>query len=217
FSEQLSLFDLQPRPGCLRLEIGTCLGPCAAACSRGEYLEKVNAAQSFIDGFNDEPLIATQEIMEHASRNQQYELAARTRDTLTSLNYALKKLTHLADARQTYSFIYAATGFDGRAIWYLIRRGEVVDVAAAPTDADRYRELKPLLKTWGGQLGPRQPSSSQAGSSKTGVGQTKLASEHPHTVSVVASWFRKHKKELKQTFAPDAAGRRYRHLSRVGG
>ncbi|TWU03356.1 GIY-YIG nuclease family protein [Neorhodopirellula pilleata] len=200
YSEQMSLFDLQPRPGCLRLEIGTCLGPCAAACTRAEYLERVNAAQSFIDGFNDEPLIATQETMQLASANQQYELAGRARDTLKSLNYALRKLTHLADARQTYSFVYAAKGYDGRSIWYLIRRGEVVDVAAAPTGPQDYRELKPLLQIWGGQLGPRQ---------------TTFASEHPHTISVVASWFRKHRQELKQTFAPDSAGRKYRHLSRV--
>lgn len=201
FAEQMSLFDLQPRPGCLRLEIGNCLGPCAAACTRAEYLERVSAAQSFIDGFNDEPIVATQETMERASANQQYELAGRAHATLKSLHYALRKLTHLADARQTYSFIYAAKGYDGRSIWYLIRRGEVVDVAAAPTGAGDYRELKPLLKIWSGQLGPRQ---------------TTFASEHPYTVSVVASWFRKHRKELKQTFAPESAGRRYRHLTRVG-
>ena len=200
YAEQMSLFDLQPRPGCLRLEIGTCLGPCAAACTRAEYLERVNAAQSFIDGFNEEPLIATQETMQRASANQQYELAGRSRDTLKSLNYALRKLTHLADARQTYSFIYAATGYDGRSIWYLIRRGEVVDVAAAPTGPQDYRGLKPLLQIWSGHLGPRQAT---------------FASEHPHTISVVASWFRKHRQELKQTFAPKSAGRKYRHLSRV--
>lgn len=206
FAEQLSLFDLQPRPGCLRLEIGTCLGPCAGACTRADYLQRVNAAQSFIDGFNDEPLAATQEIMETASMNHQYELAGRARDTLKSLNYALKKLSHLADARQSYSFIYAAQGYDGRSIWYLIRRGEVVDVAAAPTDAADYRTLKPTLKQWTEQLGPQTPSSTQ----------TAFASEHPHTISVVASWFRKHRSELKQTLAPQSAGRRYRHLSRVG-
>ena len=201
FTEQQSLFDLDPRPGCLRLEIGNCLGPCASACSRADYLSRVNAAQSFVDGFNDEPLVTTQDIMEKAAGDRQYELAARARDTLKSLNYAQKKLTHLADARQSYSFIYAATGYDGRAIWYLIRRGEVVDVAASPTDGDDYRELKPLLKRWADLLGPRQST---------------FTSDHPHTVSVVASWFKKNRGELKQTFQPKSAGRRYRNLARVG-
>ena len=201
FAEQMSLFDTQPRAGCLRLEIGTCLGPCAAACSRAEYLARVNEAESFLDGFNDEPIVATTEIMETASANQQYELAARARDTLKSLNYAQKKLGYLAEAREQYSFIYAATGYDGRAIWYLIRRGEVVDVAAAPTDAASYQEMKPLMAVWTSRLTTRH---------------NRVTSDHPYTVSVVASWFRKHSLELKQTFAPESAGRKYRHLARVG-
>lgn len=200
YAEQLSLFDLHPRAGCLRLEIGTCLGPCAAACSRQEYLRRVNEAESFLDGFNDEPVVATQEIMETAAANRQYELAARARDTLESLNYAQKKLGRLAEAREHYSFIYAATGYDGRAIWYLIRRGEVIDVAAAPTDADAYRELKPRLNEWSARLAARN---------------TRVVSEYPYTVSVVASWFRKHRSELKQTFPPESAGRKYRHLARL--
>lgn len=199
YADQLSLFDLQPRAGCLRLEIGTCLGPCAAACTRQEYLRRVNEAESFLDGFNDEPIIATQEIMETAADNRQYELAARARDTLRSLNYAQKKLGHLAEAREHYSFIYAATGYDGRAIWYLIRRGEVVDVAAAPTDSTAYRNLKAQLNEWSTRLTARH---------------TRTVSDYPYTVSVVASWFRKHRTELKQTFAPQSAGRKYRHLSR---
>lgn len=201
FSEQMSLFDSPPRPGCLRLEIGTCLGPCAAACTRQEYLARVNEAESFLDGFNDEPLTATEEIMENAAANRQYELAGRARDTLHSLNYAQRKLGHLAEARQQYSFVYAATSFDGRAIWYLIRRGEIIDVTAAPSDAAHCRQMKPLMKEWASRLTGRH---------------YRVTSDHPYTVSVVASWFRKHRSELKQTFAPESAGRKYRHLSRVG-
>ncbi len=200
YADQMSLFDLHPRAGCLRLEIGTCLGPCAAACSRQEYLRRVNEAESFLDGFNDEPITVTQEIMETAAANRQYELAARARDTLSSLHYAQKKLGRLAEAREHYSFVYAATGYDGRAIWYLIRRGEVVDVAAAPTDAAAYRELRPRLSQWSKRLTARH---------------TRTVSDYPYTVSVVASWFRKHRTELKQTFSPESAGRKYRHLSRV--
>ncbi|MEM6364146.1 MAG: GIY-YIG nuclease family protein, partial [Planctomycetota bacterium] len=131
FAEQMSLFELQPRPGCLRMEIGNCLGPCAAGCTRDEYLERVNAAESFLDGFNDEPLVMVQETMESAAENRQYELAARARDSLTSLQYASRKLGLLANARQNYSFIYASKGYDGQTIWYLIRRGEIIDVMAA--------------------------------------------------------------------------------------
>jgi len=50
FAEQLQLFDMEYRPGCLRLEVGTCAGPCAAACTRAEYDSQVNAAESFFGG-----------------------------------------------------------------------------------------------------------------------------------------------------------------------
>ncbi|MEM9367485.1 MAG: GIY-YIG nuclease family protein [Planctomycetota bacterium] len=197
FADQLSLFDETLRPGCLRLEIGTCLGPCAAACSRDAYLQRVNAAESFLDGFNDEPLVMVSDTMEQASANQQYELAASARDTLRSLRYVHNKLDVFAAARRDHSFVYAARGYDGLSVWYLIRCGVVCDVAAAPRDRTEYQAMRERLKRWQTLLQQRHQ---------------RIADERAHTVSVVASWFRKHKKELKQTFAPEAAGRRYRHL-----
>ena len=41
FADQAELFPVLRAAGCLRLEIGTCLGPCAAACSRDEYRAQV--------------------------------------------------------------------------------------------------------------------------------------------------------------------------------
>ena len=40
-------FDLEHRPGCLRLEVGTCVGPCAAACTRSQYDRQVNVPRVF--------------------------------------------------------------------------------------------------------------------------------------------------------------------------
>ncbi len=81
FAEQLQLFDLEYRPGCLRLEIGSCVGPCAAACTRAQYDRQVNAAESFLDGFNDEPLVVVRDQMQQAIDNRQYELAGRAHQT----------------------------------------------------------------------------------------------------------------------------------------
>ena len=96
FAEQLQLFEMEYRPGCLRLELGTCLGPCAAACTRDTYDVQVNAAESFLDGFNDEPLVVVREQMETAAENRQYELASRAQQTLKSLEYLHRKLAMLA-------------------------------------------------------------------------------------------------------------------------
>lgn len=96
FADQLQLFDLEYRPGCLRLEVGTCLGPCAAACSRAAYDERVNAAESFLDGFNHEPLHVVRDQMEIAAENRQYELAGRALQTIKSLEYVDRKLKMLS-------------------------------------------------------------------------------------------------------------------------
>ena len=50
FADQQELFPAELAAGCLRHEIGTCLGPCAAACSRTAYAAKVQAANAFLHG-----------------------------------------------------------------------------------------------------------------------------------------------------------------------
>ncbi|TWT93876.1 GIY-YIG nuclease family protein [Stieleria varia] len=200
FAEQLQLFEVDYRPGCLRYEVGTCSGPCVAACTRAQYDEQVNAAQSFLDGFNDEPLVAIQDQIDVASANRQYELAGRAHRTLKAVSYVHRKLTMLASARNKYNFIYSVPGYDGCGTWYLIHCGEVAAVAAAPRDANDYKRMKPLLAQWSATL----TSSIQRGHGP-----------FPQTLSIVASWYRKQKDELGRTFAPEQAGHKYHRQSHV--
>lgn len=186
FAEQLQLFDLEHRPGCLRLEVGTCVGPCAAGCTRSEYDQQVNAAESFLDGFNQEPLTAMREQMRSAAANRQYELASRAHQTIKSLEYIDRKLVMLARARRRYTFIYAVPGYDGCGAWYLIHCGEIADVVAAPRDQREYELLHEKIGHWAAVTSERLPR---------GHGQ------YPHTLQLVASWFRKHREELDATFA----------------
>ncbi|MEO1619095.1 MAG: GIY-YIG nuclease family protein [Planctomycetota bacterium] len=201
FAEQLTLFEIDARPGCIRLELGTCLGPCAAACTHQQYDAQVNLAESFLDGFNDEPLAVLRDRMETASANQQYELAARALSTLKSMEYVHRKLTMLAKARREYNFVYSVPGYDGCHTWYLIHCGEVAGVAAAPVDRDGYQRLRPTITSWRATL----ESDSQQGHGP-----------FPYTLGTVAPWFRKNREELKQTFAPKQAGRKYHCLPRTG-
>ena len=185
FAEQLQLFDLEHRPGCLRFEVGTCAGPCAAGCTRQEYDTHVNAAESFLDGFNNEPLIVIQDQFQQAIENRQYELAARAHSTLKSLEYVERKLSMLASARRRFTFIYAVPGYDGCGTWYLIHSGEIADAVVAP----KHRQLSPTLveklRHW---------------SATTQNGLQRGSGLHAHTLQLVASWFRKHRHELERTF-----------------
>jgi excinuclease ABC subunit C len=198
FAEQLNLFDLEHRPGCLRLEIGTCTGPCAAACTRQQYDRQVNAAESFLDGFNDEPLVVVRDQTEQATEDRQYELAGRAHQTLKSLEYVHRKLTLLAKARRKYTFIYGVPGYDGCGTWYLIHSGEIAAVAAAPRNREEYAALQPLMKQW------RKVTSCRL---DRGHGA------YPHTLALVASWFKKHSAELDRTIDPDHSRRAGASLS----
>jgi excinuclease ABC subunit C len=193
FTDQLSLFDVERRPGCLRYETGTCMGPCAAACSRTAYDIQVNAAQSFLDGFNDEPLIALRDSMEIASSNRQYELAAKRLVDYKSLEYLYKKLTYLAEVRRGYSFIYPVRGYDHCHLWYLIRAGEVADVIPAPACEETFGAVRERIEDW---------------SAQTGNPFDRGHGRHGHTLNLVASWFRNNRQELDTTFPPHKAAER---------
>lgn len=190
FAEQMQLFEMDYRPGCLRLEVGTCVGPCAAACTRSEYDSQVNAAESFLDGFNDEPLVMVRDQMQQAIDNQQYELAGRASETLKSLEYVHRKLSMLLSARRKYTFIYAVRGYDGCDSWYLIHSGEIVDVLPAPRNQVELEQFQSKLDSW------------------AGLTSNRLDRGHgpfPHTLQLVASWFKKNQNDLAYTFGADKA------------
>ncbi|MDA9777457.1 GIY-YIG nuclease family protein [Rubripirellula sp.] len=193
FAEQLELFSMEHRPGCLRFEVGTCSGPCASGCTRSEYDLQVSAAESFVDGFNGEPLSMMREQFERAMANQQYELAGRAHKTVKSLEYVERKLKLLSSARRRFTFIYAVPGYDGCGIWYLIHSGEIADAIAAPKSPEINDALEAKLREW------------------SAMTQRQLQRGHglyPYTLQLVASWFRKHRSELDHAFPITDAGKR---------
>lgn len=187
FAEQMQLFDLELRPGCLRLEVGTCLGPCAGACSQEQYAQEAAAAESFLDGFNHEPLIKVRRQFESAMENRQYELAQRHHAAIASLEYVDRKLAMLNRARRRYTFVYDVAGYDGCGIWYLIHSGEIAEVVAAPRNLTERRELVPTLSRW---------------EKATRDHLLRGHGAYPHTLSLVASWFRKNREELAESTFP---------------
>jgi excinuclease ABC subunit C len=199
FSNQLPLFEIEQRAGCLRHEIGTCSGPCAGAVSLEGYQRQITQARSFLDGFNDEPLVTIQEQMERAATDLNFEHAAKLRDDWKAMHYLYRKLVWLAEARRRYTFIYSVPGCAGDHTWYFIRSGEICEAAAAPATPPDYARARPLIRRW---------RSEAEHDSARGHGP------YPHTLSLVASWFSKHNAQLERTFPPHEAGRKYRRMAR---
>lgn len=197
FTEQLQLFDIELRPGCIRLEIGSCLGPCIAACSRAAYAAQVAKARAFLDGRDSSPLDELTAAMRRAACLQQFEQAAVLREDLRAATWLAARTSDMATAREDYTFIYSvpvdsnpvASPSSARSvssIWYLIRRGMIEGALAGPRTAAEQRRTRSLLKDW------------LASDGRVG---TDYAPRN-ETLALVASWFRNRNSELSKTFLP---------------
>jgi excinuclease ABC subunit C len=155
FSDQNKLFPKEDRPGCLRFELQTCLGPCVSACSQEVYSKKVQQARRFLEGKADAPLAGLQKRMEQAAAHRQYELAARLRDDLAALCHLKERLDRLRSAQAEYHFVYPVSAENGDTIWYLIRGGRVAAVTKAPKDQP---PPKPSANSWSARSPSTVPS-----------------------------------------------------------
>jgi excinuclease ABC subunit C len=189
FPDQAELFPGERPAGCLRMEIGTCLGPCTGTCTRRSYQQQARRARDFLTGKDLTPLDQMRAEMEAAAGAEQFERAAALRDHWTNLSWLADRLARVRKAQQELSFIYPVVGFDGSATaWYLIHGARTVDVIEAPRDkATRkialgkidalYRGRSDLLDTY----------------------------EHADGMMIVMQWFRKHPHERQRCFTPQQA------------
>ncbi len=87
----LDLTREHPRP-CLQYYIKRCLGPCAAGLTTPEaYAEAVHDVRMFLDGRHGDLSHSLRERMEGASAEMQFELAARYRDLVSTVEQLHEK------------------------------------------------------------------------------------------------------------------------------
>jgi excinuclease ABC subunit C len=142
FSDQAELFPLERAPKCLRFELGTCCGPCIGSCSRAQYGDRVRKLKAFLDG-RDRSLLRTLEaMMADAASRFEFEKAAALRDRLNALQWLDDRLTLLRRARSMSAFIYPLAGDDGVERWYVIHRGQVKSVLAAPRSEEERAAIR---------------------------------------------------------------------------
>lgn len=79
-----SYFANRSRP-CLQYQIKRCTAPCVGLIDKDEYAADIRAAMAFLQGRNREVIGNLVERMDHASRRQEYEQAARFRDQVAQM------------------------------------------------------------------------------------------------------------------------------------
>jgi excinuclease ABC subunit C len=145
FSDQQELFQLSPRtPGCIRYEIGKCLGPCVGGCSVAQYDQRVALARAFLDGASDGPMESLRQQMEEASETLQFERAASLRDKLQRLEILREQFSRLRFAVEELSFVYTVKGYDKDDRVYLVKRGVVRAELPKPRTSSQRARLKKL-------------------------------------------------------------------------
>jgi excinuclease ABC subunit C len=185
FREQQELFPLVRVPGCLRHEIGTCLAPCAAACTQDEYTAQVQGVVNFLRGQDLTPLRELERAMQEAASVQQFERAASLRDQAAALTWLHQRLEYLRQARRL-SFIYPIQGVDGQEIWYAIHQGMVRAVLRSPQSEAERAKVRPILLA----ISENRP-----------VEAEEQVPEPVEGLLLVSSWFRNRPEELKRTRA----------------
>ena len=184
YSDQAELFQLAPRtPGCIRYEIRKCLGPCVAACTSAQYMERVGMARAFLDGTDQSPLEMLRVEMERSSEKLEFERAASYRDKLSRLEQLHDRFGRLRFAVESLSFLYTVPGFDGRERVYVIRRGRVrgeMDAPASPADRSA---LSTMIDDVFGDA----------------VAGMQVPSHEVDELLLVSSWFRRFPEEMERT------------------
>ncbi|HQR41547.1 MAG TPA: GIY-YIG nuclease family protein [Gemmatales bacterium] len=126
FADQASLIDDALAPGCIRFDMGTCPGPCAARCTAIQYRSRVQAARRFLLCQDESTLEKIRQEMLGAASGQDYERATVLRDRMQQLDWLLRTLQRLKMTREELSFIYPVTSAyrPGQTLWYLIHEGQ---------------------------------------------------------------------------------------------
>lgn len=143
YADQQEIFEVPPRtPGCIRFEIGKCLGPCVAAPMAILYRDRVSQARAFLDGTNDGPIERLGTQMQDASDRLEFERAGALRDKRQRLEDLRDRFDRMRFAAESLTFAYHVEGLGGDDRVYLIRRGVVRADLPAPKSKSDERALK---------------------------------------------------------------------------
>ena len=181
-------------PGCIRHEIGKCLGPCVAAVTEQAYAAQLALARAFLDGTSDGPMTALQERMMAHSEAMEFERAAQVRNKLHRLELLRAQFERLRFAVETLTFAYPITGHDNETRVYLVKRGTVRADLKLPTSRREQEEFT----EWARRVfeAPERPSRS-------------IPTHEIDELLLLSSWFQRHPDEFARTLAPDVALREF--------
>ncbi|WP_425447092.1 excinuclease ABC subunit UvrC [Dethiothermospora halolimnae] len=111
---------------CLNYHIGRCLAPCQGNVDERVYMEMINEIIMFLNGREEKLLDIIEEKMKRASKDLDFESAARYRDQVNSLKHILEKQKIVSTTMTDQDVIAMARGINEVCVQiFFIRSGKV--------------------------------------------------------------------------------------------
>ncbi|GLC28371.1 GIY-YIG nuclease family protein [Roseisolibacter agri] len=171
-------------PACLRVELGTCPGPCIAPRvgpwdGADDYAARVHEVREFLAGRTSRPIATLRAAMHAASEAWHFERAGALKARVEALEWLEGRLQRFHAGADRLSFVYRAAGHDGTDRLYLVRRGTVRAELAPPATPEDEAALRALVdRVFHAPDGGEVPTHDM------------------DEFYLVASWFRRHPGEL---------------------
>jgi len=112
---------------CLNFQLGRCLAPCCEHVSPEEYQEIVDQVNLFLEGRNRELISRLRGMMQRASRDLDFEKAARLRDQIKAVEKTIERQTIVSSGMKDQDVIgLSRSGTEAVIVILLVRGGYLV-------------------------------------------------------------------------------------------
>jgi excinuclease ABC subunit C len=132
---------------CLLADIGKCSAPCVSRVTEQEHIEISKELVNFMSGMDPEQVETLREKMLLASKNENFELAARLRDNIEALETVLEKSTVVfSDLTDADLFGIAHDELAATISLFSVRGGRIRGVRAWTMDKELDQSLNDLVR-----------------------------------------------------------------------
>ncbi len=184
FAGQIDLFSAAQQAACLRHELGTCSGPCAALVTELDYRRQVSKAVAFLEGRSIEPIDRTVREMQTAAAGAEFERAAKWRQRFEELEWLLAATSRARAAIAGLTFVYRDPGDFGDDWAHLIRHGVVRASYPWPDTPIEHEAFRAVV---------------QDELSKPAPAPGPLPFQQLDEILLVMAWFRRHPEAFRRT------------------
>lgn len=181
FANQKTLLGLLPLFGCMRHEIGNCLGPCAGGCDKKSYLAKLAQLKGYLKGEVGPVLEMLRIQMSEFANRLQFEFAGLIKQKIHTLEVFAQILMKVKDLGKL-NFLYWQKLKNGMFVINIIHEGVLVHSEIVEQFDSKRLLSKPVLE----KIRLKMKDSNEL----LWTSFQKL---------LIQRWFKKMKKELEQT------------------